>query len=73
MGNGIAQAFAQAGFEVVMSDVAQAALDRAMNTISGSLRPPHQEGEDDGRAEGRGAGAHPDRHRARRAEGLRTW
>ncbi|MEZ5613637.1 MAG: 3-hydroxybutyryl-CoA dehydrogenase [Rhodocyclaceae bacterium] len=36
MGNGIAQAFAQAGFEVVMSDVAQAALDRAMNTISGS-------------------------------------
>ena len=36
MGNGIAQAFAQAGFDVVMSDVAQAALDRAMNTISGS-------------------------------------
>ncbi|MBI4987859.1 MAG: 3-hydroxybutyryl-CoA dehydrogenase [Rhodocyclales bacterium] len=36
MGNGIAQAFAQAGFEVVMSDVAQAALDRAVNTISGS-------------------------------------
>ncbi len=36
MGNGIAQAFAQAGFDVVMSDVAQAALDRAMATISGS-------------------------------------
>ncbi len=36
MGNGIAQAFAQAGFEVTMSDVAQAALDRAMATISGS-------------------------------------
>ncbi|PKO90289.1 MAG: 3-hydroxybutyryl-CoA dehydrogenase [Betaproteobacteria bacterium HGW-Betaproteobacteria-12] len=36
MGNGIAQAFAQAGFDVVMSDVAQAALERAMNTISGS-------------------------------------
>ncbi len=36
MGNGIAQAFAQAGFGVVMSDVAQAALDRAMTTISGS-------------------------------------
>ncbi|MBE7459494.1 MAG: 3-hydroxybutyryl-CoA dehydrogenase [Zoogloeaceae bacterium] len=36
MGNGIAQAFAQAGFEVVMSDVAQAALDRAMKTIAGS-------------------------------------
>ena len=36
MGNGIAQAFAQAGFDVVMSDVAQAALDRAMATIAGS-------------------------------------
>ncbi len=36
MGNGIAQAFAQAGFDVVMGDVAQAALDRAMATISGS-------------------------------------
>jgi 3-hydroxybutyryl-CoA dehydrogenase len=36
MGNGIAQAFAQAGFDVVMSDVAQAVLDRAMATISGS-------------------------------------
>ena len=36
MGNGIAQAFAQAGFEVVMSDVAQAALDRALATIAGS-------------------------------------
>ncbi len=36
MGNGIAQAFAQAGFDVVMSDVAQAALDRAIAAISGS-------------------------------------
>ena len=36
MGNGIAQAFAQAGFEVMMSDVAQAALDRALATIAGS-------------------------------------
>jgi len=36
MGNGIAQAFAQAGFDVVMSDVAQAALDRALATIAGS-------------------------------------
>lgn len=36
MGNGIAQACAQAGFDVVMSDVAQAALDRAVSTISGS-------------------------------------
>lgn len=37
MGNGIAQAFAQAGFDVVMSDVAQSALDRALKTIAGSF------------------------------------
>ena len=37
MGNGIAQACAAAGLDVVMSDVAQAALDRAVSTISGSF------------------------------------
>ncbi len=37
MGNGIAQAFAVAGFDVILTDVAQAALDRAVATISGSL------------------------------------
>lgn len=37
MGNGIAQAFAVAGFEVILTDVAQPALDRAVATISGSL------------------------------------
>ena len=37
MGNGIAQAFAVAGFEVLMTDVAEAALARAMATISGSF------------------------------------
>jgi len=37
MGNGITQAFAQSGFEVVMTDVAQAALDRGMKTISSSF------------------------------------
>lgn len=37
MGNGIAQAFAQAGFDVVMSDVAQSALDRAVKTIGSSF------------------------------------
>ena len=36
MGNGIAQAFAQAGVDVVLADVAQAQLDRAMKTVSGS-------------------------------------
>ncbi|HQU87075.1 MAG: 3-hydroxybutyryl-CoA dehydrogenase [Zoogloeaceae bacterium] len=37
MGNGIAQAFAVAGASVVMTDIAQAALDKAVATISGSL------------------------------------
>jgi 3-hydroxybutyryl-CoA dehydrogenase len=36
MGNGISQAFAAAGFEVAMTDVAQAQLDRAMAAIAGS-------------------------------------
>ena len=37
MGNGITQVFAVAGFEVWMRDVAQAALDKGMKTIQGSL------------------------------------
>ena len=37
MGNGIAQAFAVAGFDVVLTDVAEKALQQALNTISGSL------------------------------------
>ncbi len=37
MGNGIAQACAAAGLEVIMTDVAQAALERAVSTISGSF------------------------------------
>jgi len=37
MGNGIAQALAVAGLEVVMTDVAQAQLERASAAIAGSL------------------------------------
>jgi 3-hydroxybutyryl-CoA dehydrogenase len=37
MGNGIAQAFAVAGHAVVMTDVAQAALDRGLKNVDGSL------------------------------------
>lgn len=37
MGNGIVQAFAVAGFDVVMTDVADAALQRGVATISGSF------------------------------------
>lgn len=37
MGNGIAQAFAVAGVDVIMSDIAEAAVQRGLSTISGSL------------------------------------
>ena len=37
MGNGIAQAFSVAGFDVTMTDVADAALERGIKTITGSL------------------------------------
>jgi 3-hydroxybutyryl-CoA dehydrogenase len=37
MGNGIAQVFAQAGFEVVLVDIAQPVLDRGRATIERSL------------------------------------
>jgi len=37
MGNGIAQVFAQAGFHVLVQDVAQPALDRGRATIEKSL------------------------------------
>jgi 3-hydroxybutyryl-CoA dehydrogenase len=37
MGNGIAQAFAGAGIDVVMTDISDAALQRGLNTVSGSL------------------------------------
>jgi 3-hydroxybutyryl-CoA dehydrogenase len=37
MGNGIAQIAAQAGLEVLMLDVSEAALERGMTAISGSL------------------------------------
>jgi 3-hydroxybutyryl-CoA dehydrogenase len=37
MGNGIAQAFAAAGFPVTMTDIGQPQLDRGLKTIDGSL------------------------------------
>ena len=37
MGNGISQALAVAGIDVVMTDIAQAQLDRAVATVAGSL------------------------------------
>ena len=37
MGNGIAHVFALSGYQVIMSDISQDALDRAMATIDGNL------------------------------------
>jgi len=37
MGNGIAQAFAVAGVNVVMTDISDSAVQRGLNTIAGSL------------------------------------
>ena len=37
MGNGIAQAFAVAGFSVIMADISEAAVQKGVATIAGSL------------------------------------
>lgn len=37
MGNGIAQVFAASGFQVIMQDIAEEAVERGVETISGSL------------------------------------
>lgn len=37
MGNGIAQVFAMKGYQVALADISSAALEKAINTISGSL------------------------------------
>ncbi len=37
MGNGIAHVFAQSGFEVTLFDISEAALERAIKTISGNM------------------------------------
>ena len=37
MGNGIAHVFAQHGFSVALIDINQAALDRALSTITKNL------------------------------------
>ena len=37
MGNGIAHVFAQSGFDVVMIDVAQQALDKGRDTIAKNI------------------------------------
>ena len=63
MGNGIAHVFAQHGHAVVLIDVNQAALDKALVTIKGNL--DRQVEERDDRPRGAGPGPRPHRHRHR--------
>jgi len=37
MGNGIAQAFAVCGYDVTMTDINEAAVQRGLKTVDGSL------------------------------------
>src|SRR3972149_5535791 len=37
MGNGIAQAFALCGYDVTMTDISEAAVQRGLKTVDGSL------------------------------------
>ena len=48
MGNGIAQVFAQAGFEVRLVDAASGALDRARSSIEKSVAKLVEKGPADG-------------------------
>ena len=54
MGNGIAQVFAQAGFQVMVQDVAQPPLDRGRAAIEKSLAKFVEKGKLDSRVAGRG-------------------
>ena len=57
MGNGIAQVFAQAGFDVRLIDAAPTALERARATHREEPGQVRREGQADGRGARRGAGA----------------
>ena len=59
MGNGIAQACAVSGIDVVMVDVAEAAVQRGLATVTGSLDRLHQEGKDHRRRTRMPREAHP--------------
>ena len=67
MGNGIAQVFAQAGFDVLLHDTSAAALDRARSGIEKSLAQVRREGQADRRRSRRRARPPARWRRARRA------
>ena len=58
MGNGIAQACAVSGLDVVMVDIADAAVARGIATVAGEPRSAAEKGKDHGGGQGCGAEAH---------------
>ena len=72
MGNGIAQACAVAGVDVVMVDVAQAAVDRGLAAIGASLERLEKKEKITAGDARVGARAHPRHHRLRRPGGRRS-
>ncbi len=65
MGNGIAQACAVAGLDVVMVDISEAAVQKGIATVAGQHGPADQEGKGHRGRQGGGAGAHPRQHGVR--------
>ena len=63
MGNGIAQVFAQSGFEVTIRDVGQPQIERGMSSIKKSLGKVRGERKDYRRRKRSCPGAHRDHHR----------
>ena len=70
MGNGIAQIFATAGFEVELVDVKPEFVERALGAIAASLAARGEEAGVAGGPRAGGAGPHPRRHQPRRGARL---
>ena len=65
MGHGIAQVAAQSGYDVVVREVDQAALDKGLGKIEKQLGPRGREGQARAGRRGRGARPHPGHARLR--------
>ena len=60
MGNGIAQVSAQAGYDVMMSDIKDEFVKKGMAAIDSSLEPLGEKGHDAGERKSRHHGPHQD-------------
>ena len=63
MGNGIAHSFARSGYNVILRDVEQRFLNRAIETIGKNLDRELKKRKTDGSGETRGVGAAQDCYR----------